>query len=753
MAPKAKNSSIRTQNGETAVRDEENTTDANREDDEFHPSPLHSERHQTARKSRGGRGTRGGSVAVRPSTHRPENDADRPQPIVKQPSRKRRSNDEEDSNPPKRTKSTDAESDREPLSNTSSSPNGTRRPPRIQGCNDGTPGRSSSAVKRRGDSDLLLGKESRIMNVIGDQALRIEKLERSVEKNTSAFEKLHEKIEGMIEKVESLNGVRLGEKKIKTEKTVRNDSIEKYKLVMMEDLVMLPALFSKECLCWSVSKSMFKQVLNKYVARKEFDVETLRDVVAIMFFCLKPNETRTKMLSAAAKDGIRFRRAVVLACMDSAQENFLGLYTDHPKKVSLPPRPFWLAAKQKDSPDKGPDSYVVSQKSLNRGIDSIVSGWASAIDSDRRNNIASSRVEPSHNDYGEFIGRYGYTLLTSVFNIQRRSVAHSFGESIGYIFTDWGEEWEKKGVSKKSLNVCWNFVGSGRVIKLKDIAKTAEVCRIAESNGRSAKKYKAAVNDYDNVQLIIEHDVVITGSRRRRKSKGEVDGGRQKTRLLRRVISLMDVALNIVYAVSGHKASTDANNILDLHPQSIIAIYLLALGLRDFLTHQDMVEIERCVGDETPRRTPDEVKQKYSAEIWSYLKPNLQIRDRFLKRVLQVTEEDFRNRHAMQPGEESDDDPDEDDYAGREAAARSGTDAMFPDVFVVDDDENGEPCDHLESGSNARFRDQDDEEEEEGEAYLEGIDTDNEQAAAEEETSHAGSRTASQSLEPLATRK
>ncbi len=752
MAPKAKNSSTRKQDGEMTVRNEENTSNGNREDDDFHPSPLHTERHHTTRKSRGGRGTRGGSVAVRPSAPRPENDADRTQPPVRQSSRKRRSNDEEDTNPSKRTKSTDAESDREPLSNTSSSPNGTRRPPRIQGTNDGTPGRSSSAVKRRGDSDLLGGKESRIMNVIGDQALRIERLESCVEKNTIVVEKLQEKIEGMIEKVESLCGVRREEKKIKTEKTMRNDSIEKYKMVMMEDLVMLPALFSKECFCWSVSKSMFKQVLSKYVARKEFNVETLRDFVAIMFFCLKPYESRTKMLSAAAKEGIRFRRAVVLACMDSAQENFLSLYTDYPRKVSLPPRPFWLATKQEDSSDKSSDSYVVPQKSLNKGIDSIMCGWASASDSDRRNSIASSRVEPNYSDYGEFIGRYGYTQLTNLFNIQRRSVAHSFGESIGYIFTDWGEEWEKKGVSKKSLKVCWNFVGSGREIKLKDIPKAAEVCRIAESNGRSAKKYKSAVNDYDNVQVIIEHDVVITGSRHRRKSKSEDDGGRPKTRLLRRVISLMDVAINIVYAMSGHKASTDANNILDLHPQSIIAIYLLALGLRDFITHQDMVEIERGVGDETPPRTPDEEKQKYSAEIWSYLKPNLQIRDRFLKRVLQVTEDDYRSRHAMQPGEESSDEQDEDDSGGRAAAARSGTDDMFPDVFVVDDDDNGESCDRLESGTNTGLRTEDDEDEE-GEEYEERIDTDNEQAAAEERRSQGGSRTASQSLEPFAIRK
>ena len=49
----------------------------------------------------------------------------------------------------------------------------------------------------------------------------------------------------------------------------------------------------------------------------------------------------------------------------------------------------------------------------------------------------------------------------------------------------------------------------------------------------------------------------------------------------------------------------------------------------------------------------DENKSRACSEVWNYLTPYAQTRERFLKRLLQVSEEDYRNVHVAEEDDES----------------------------------------------------------------------------------------------------
>ena len=165
------------------------------------------------------------------------------------------------------------------------------------------------------------------------------------------------------------------------------------------------------------------------------------------------------------------------------------------------------------------------------------------------------------------------------------------------------------------------------------------------SDSPSANNFFDFANDCRFLRLVIEHDVIIIDMKKsRRKSKD--DGGRPNVKRMRRVISLLDVALAFIFALSGYGAALQPVNILNIHPQSIVASYLLAVGIRDFLVHQSMVSIQDVDGIIDEQLSGDENNSRASSEVWNYLTPNGQTRERFLKRVLQVSEEDYRNVHV-----------------------------------------------------------------------------------------------------------
>lgn len=711
----------------------------------FHPSPLDAPRRPTIRRGRGGRGgrtvTRGSQVdrrRVQPegsSTNVVEADAREVEEDTspeKRNGKKPRARNPVDTSAKKRPRCDAGPSYERVTSNSTESPEANRRPPLSLKDIDGTQERRASVVNRIPEVEHEVEQDRRVMDVLGDQAVRIEKLEQAICRSTSVIEKLDEKLSSIAELIKSAPGGRLAPK---LERVNRYNSIEKYKEIMLEDLKLLPIHVSKQSFSWAISRCLVRQILGKFVRGEHFNVQVLEELFNIMFFSIKPVDSRTALKSAAAKEGFKFRRTIVLECVSLSEKNFLGLYSDDTTDDKRPPRPFWLKMKEGGQVEGGSKQYVLSSRSLNLGIDRHEFVGAAAKDGSRRNYIAAMKVEPTMEDYGEFIGYYAFSQLTSMFNSQRRSVSHTFGESLGYIFCDWGEEWATKGVSKDSLCVSWSCEDGDRLKKTSDIPRASEVCKVCKTDGRSARKFVDLVNELESLQIVIQHDVVVNNKRRNRVRNGhEAGGGRQDIRLLRRVISLMDVALSIIYSISGHNAATDAKNLLDLHRQTIIAVYLLAVGLRDFLENQDMIEVQSS----NDRRPPDSEKLNHCKEIWNVIKPNLQVRERFLKRVLQVSESDFKDTHVKEPGDgdsSADDAEDsaaagEDRDGGRHGIHSSGE---LPEVFTLEEDD---------SALNAQGSIEQDEGEIDRDA------NDDVEAAAGNEGSQSGSLTVSQSLDP-----
>ena len=201
------------------------------------------------------------------------------------------------------------------------------------------------------------------------------------------------------------------------------------------------------------------------------------------------------------------------------------MYSDNSRKEQRPPRPFWLAHKIREGSSQEDNNYVIDEKDIEAGLDRHEHNSAAAGKGTRRNGIASMNIKPDFADYGEFIGYYAFSQLTNVFNVQRRSTTHTFGEMLGYLFTEWGEEWRRNGIRKDSLSISWNCTNRGRSVKVKDIPRTSEVCRVAMVNGKSAKKFIDFVNERYNLQLVICHDVYISDMTVDEMRKGK--GGRR----------------------------------------------------------------------------------------------------------------------------------------------------------------------------------------------------------------------------------
>ena len=113
-----------------------------------------------------------------------------------------------------------------------------------------------------------------------------------------------------------------------------------------------------------------------------------------------------------------------------------------------------------------------------------------------------------------------------------------------------GGKWKLAGAAKESLQVKWINRDGDPQTRLNDIPKCATSCSIAEPNGKTVSSFKEFVNKREELMLVVGHDVNVTG---KKASTEEKDGGHRNTKLLRRVVSLMDVALSFLFARKNSK--------------------------------------------------------------------------------------------------------------------------------------------------------------------------------------------------------
>ncbi len=280
-----------------------------------------------------------------------------------------------------------------------------------------------------------------IVDMLTAQANNIRRLQNKVNKLMSDMnDNTEEIIEGVGDKVEEICGGRHLEKGSKEGKQ-SNRTIEAYKRRMMSDLVLLPEHFNKDSFASCISKVVFREVLFKFVKGDQFNVEGLDNLLRVLFFSLKPSESKdTTMKRTFAKEGFRFKKSIVLQCLKHGQENVLSLYEDSGKKSSRPSRPFWLSKKPSTKGRESTEKYAITEKEMQVGFDRHENGNAAAFVGSRRMQIGCNSVEPQKNDHGEFISYYAFSELTKLLNGQRRSAVHSFGELLGYVFVDWGNE-------------------------------------------------------------------------------------------------------------------------------------------------------------------------------------------------------------------------------------------------------------------------------------------------------------------------
>ena len=74
------------------------------------------------------------------------------------------------------------------------------------------------------------------------------------------------------------------------------------------------------------------------------------------------------------------------------------------------------------------------------------------------------------------------------------------------------------------------------------------------------------------MQFVVQHDVMV------------LEGRTSSKRPLKRMVSLIDVALTMLKSVCGFRKAGQDTNVLKYHSQSLRTVYVLAIALRTIIS-------------------------------------------------------------------------------------------------------------------------------------------------------------------------
>lgn len=209
-------------------------------------------------------------------------------------------------------------------------------------------------------------------------------------------------------------------------------------------------------------------------------------------------------------------------------------------------------------------------------------------------------------DDGEFAGWWSYGALIGMFTRTRKVAIASLFETVLYLFVPWfyavgdktvvhvdgddevppmkDKDIEKvlKTLTKKSLQMIWAASRSNSIKDLKTIPSTIvnEDGTVADANARNQEIFRVFAEERRELQIDIRHDVAVY-----RKLKGQGKRQRKGTsvRTLTRSITLLDAAAQYMYALCGGERVNAATEVMRFNSSSLVAMYLLALSIRDML--------------------------------------------------------------------------------------------------------------------------------------------------------------------------
>lgn len=361
-----------------------------------------------------------------------------------------------------------------------------------------------------------------------------------------------------------------------------------------------------------------------------------------------------------------FRRSILLSCLRRAYKSYDNAIT---RREEEDRRPFWLTwVKRGDQRQK---VMYFGEQGMERGYDRRERKKDDAERAARRRKIAEGKVVANFEDDGDFVGWWSYGSLIAMFARTRKVAIASLFETVLYLFVPWfyavgdkrlvqvdcdGEvpsmkdkdmESILKTLSKKSLQMIWASSRSNAIEDLTTIPRSivAEDDDVGSANASNQEIFRAFAEERCELQIHVSHDVAVHKSGRgagKRQRKGT------SVRTLTRSPTLLDAAIQYMYALSGGERVAAATDMMRFNSSSLVSIYLLVLDIRDMLEAARpgcVTKAHDCDTEDARSHVNETIADMNT--LFDSLNPNTQLQGRAFNRCIWgVSEEMYQAHHT-----------------------------------------------------------------------------------------------------------
>ena len=188
----------------------------------------------------------------------------------------------------------------------------------------------------------------------------------------------------------------------------------------------------------------------------------------------------------------------------------------------------------------------------------------------RKLSIVNGKGEISKTEESRYVLEYVHPIINVVLNAGRKSVRRSFTKAIGYLFV----EWHSHGARSVSQDVRTMWIkpfSTGRLLRLSDVPDNATIKSSTDADQQNYVMYEKLVKEQEEMQVIVQHDVNV------------VEGRASSKQPLKRMVSMIDVALGMLKALCGFRKTFGNTDVLKYHSQSLRTVYVLAIALRSIV--------------------------------------------------------------------------------------------------------------------------------------------------------------------------
>ena len=197
--------------------------------------------------------------------------------------------------------------------------------------------------------------------------------------------------------------------------------------------------------------------------------------------------------------------------------------------------------------------------------------------------IIDGKEEISLAEQERFVLEFIYTVVVGVLNGGRKSLRRLFKREIGYLFVEW-YAYGVRNVSQEVKTMWVKPFPATCSLKHSDIKENSTIKSSTDADGENHKLYEKLVKEQQDMQVVVKHDVFV------------VEGHSSSKRPLKRMVSMIDVALDMLNSLCGFPKTRRNTDVLKYHSQALRTVYGLAIALRTILTDRTGPSLQSPTG-------------------------------------------------------------------------------------------------------------------------------------------------------------